>query len=132
MKSARKAKNKLHKACKRAPEIHERTLHRQEQNRMHMASMRESEAVINSSQHRSTITCTSAPRVWHFSAFHYFCNVLITLQTEKNYQSVIKTLQICRLYHCPRSSLYIKTDKLQYSTFCLSNSICYTTDLVIC
>ena len=39
VKSARKAKDKLHKACKRASEIRERTLHRQEQNRMRMASM---------------------------------------------------------------------------------------------
>ena len=23
--------------------------------------------------HASTITCTAAPRVWHFSAFHYVC-----------------------------------------------------------
>ena len=36
------AKDKLHKACERASEICERTLHRQEQNRMRMASMRES------------------------------------------------------------------------------------------
>ena len=42
VKSARKAKDKLHKACERASETHERTLHGQEQNRMHMASMRES------------------------------------------------------------------------------------------
>ena len=42
VKSARKAKDKLHKACERASEIHERILHRQEQNRMCMASMRES------------------------------------------------------------------------------------------
>ena len=40
--SARKAKDKLHKACERASGIRERTLHRQEQNRMRMASMRES------------------------------------------------------------------------------------------
>ena len=41
VKSARKAvKYKLHKACERASEIRERTLHRQEQNRMRMASMR--------------------------------------------------------------------------------------------
>ena len=39
VKSARKAKDKLHKACQRASEIRERTLHRQEQNRMRMASM---------------------------------------------------------------------------------------------
>ena len=42
MKSTRKAEDKLHKACERASEIRERTLHRQEQNRMHMANMRES------------------------------------------------------------------------------------------
>ena len=42
VKSARKAKDKLHKACERASEICEPTLHRQKQNRMCMASMRES------------------------------------------------------------------------------------------
>ena len=44
MKSARKAKDKFHKACKRASETRERTLHGQEQNRMQrgIASMRES------------------------------------------------------------------------------------------
>ena len=61
MKSARKAKDKLHKVCNRMhktsmreSETFEQTVHRQEQNRMRMASMRES----------------AAPRVWHFSAFH--------------------------------------------------------------
>ena len=38
VKSARKAKDKLHKACERASETRERTLHGQEQNRMRMAS----------------------------------------------------------------------------------------------
>ena len=42
VKSASKAKDKLHKACERASETCERTLHGQEQNRMGMASMRES------------------------------------------------------------------------------------------
>ena len=42
VKSAREAKDKLHKACERASEIREQTLHRPEQNRMRMASMRES------------------------------------------------------------------------------------------
>ena len=41
-KSARKAKDMLYKACERASEICEQTLHRQEQNTMRMASMRES------------------------------------------------------------------------------------------
>ena len=43
VRSARKAKDKLHKACERAPEIRERTLHRQKQNRMCMASISESQ-----------------------------------------------------------------------------------------
>ena len=40
VKSARKAKDKFHKACERASETRERTLHGQEQNRMRMASLR--------------------------------------------------------------------------------------------
>ena len=35
VKSARKAKDKLHKACERASETRERTLHRHEQNNAH-------------------------------------------------------------------------------------------------
>ena len=42
VKSSRKAEDKLHKAYERASETRERTLHGQEQNRMRMASMRES------------------------------------------------------------------------------------------
>ena len=43
VKSARKAKDKLHKACERASETHERTLHGQEQNRMRMRELRDSD-----------------------------------------------------------------------------------------
>ena len=53
VKSGRKAKDKLHRACERAQEIRERTLHRQEQNRMHMASMRESRDSLVSTQLQS-------------------------------------------------------------------------------
>ena len=42
VKSARKAKDKLHKACQRASETREQTLHRQKRNRMRIASMRKS------------------------------------------------------------------------------------------
>ena len=74
VKSARKAKDKLHKACERASETHERTLHGQEQNRMHMASIRESRErqCSVSNQHISTITCTAAPRVWYFQYLSLF------------------------------------------------------------
>ena len=65
VKSARKAKDKLHKACKRASEIRERTYDRQAHGKRERHK-----TVIDSSQHTSTITCTAAPRVWHFSAFH--------------------------------------------------------------
>ena len=34
VKSVRKAKEKLHKACERASETHERALHGQEQNKL--------------------------------------------------------------------------------------------------
>ena len=42
VKSARKAKDKLHKAFERASETRELTLHRHEQNRARMPNMRES------------------------------------------------------------------------------------------
>ena len=35
VKSAKKAKDKLHKACERASETREQTLHRKEQNNAH-------------------------------------------------------------------------------------------------
>ena len=63
-----------HKARERASETRERTLHGEEQNRMRMASLRESRDSAPgsiSSQHTCTITCTAAPRVCHFSAFHF-------------------------------------------------------------
>ena len=52
VKSARKAKDKLHKACERASETRERTLHGQEQNNAHERVTRQS------SQHTSTLSCT--------------------------------------------------------------------------
>ena len=67
VKSARKTKDMLHKACGRVSEICERTLHRQEQNNAHGKHER---VTRHSTQHTSTITCTDAPRVWYFSAFH--------------------------------------------------------------
>ena len=73
----RKLANKLHKACERASEIRERTLHTPVgRNKTECAwqAYESHQAVIDSSQHISTITCTAAPRVWHFSAFHYACN----------------------------------------------------------
>jgi len=42
VKSAKKAKDKLHKVCERALETREQTLYGQEQNSVHMASLRES------------------------------------------------------------------------------------------
>ena len=77
VKSARKAKDKLHKACERASETRERTLYRQEQNRMRKASMRGSETfeqtVHRQEQNRMRMASmreSAVPRVWHFSAFH--------------------------------------------------------------
>ena len=44
MKSVIKAKDKLQKTCKRAAESREQTLHRQQQNKEHMASVRAAES----------------------------------------------------------------------------------------
>ena len=46
VKSARKAKDMLHKACERASETRERTLHGQEQNRMRMHGKHESHETV--------------------------------------------------------------------------------------
>ena len=44
-------------------------------NTMCMASLSESlDSDRFSCQHTCTISCTAAPRVWHFSAFHWICN----------------------------------------------------------
>ena len=60
VKSARKAKDKLHKACERVSEIREQTLHRREQN---SANGKHERVTRQSDQHTSTVTCTDAPRV---------------------------------------------------------------------
>ena len=46
VKSARNAKDKWHKACERASETCEQTLYGLKQNRMHMASMRDSDRFL--------------------------------------------------------------------------------------
>ena len=55
VKSARKAKDKLHKACERASETRERTLHGQEQNNAHGKHERVMRQWSISSQHTCTI-----------------------------------------------------------------------------
>ena len=52
VKSARKAKDKLHKACERASETRERLLHRLEQHRMRM---RESETFEQTVQRKERL-----------------------------------------------------------------------------
>ena len=74
VKSARKAKDKLHKACERALETRERTLQGQERNNAHGKHERVMRQCSVCNQNTSTITCTVAPRVWHFSAFHLVIN----------------------------------------------------------
>ena len=70
VKSARKAKYKLHNVKERQKLVSELCMGRNET--MRMASLRESrDSNRFSSQHTCTITCTAAPRVWHFRAFHY-------------------------------------------------------------
>ena len=64
VKSARKAKDKLHKACERASEIRERTLHKAGTKRNAHGKHESRDSLTG------TITCPDALRVWHFSAFH--------------------------------------------------------------
>ena len=52
VKSARKAKDKLHKACERASETCERTLHEQEQNNAHCKHERVTRQCLVSNQHK--------------------------------------------------------------------------------
>ena len=47
VKLVRKVKDKLHKACERASETCEQTLHGQEQNRMRIASIESHETVFS-------------------------------------------------------------------------------------
>ena len=62
VKPPRKAKDKLHKACERAQKL--MSEHWIGWNKtMRMASMR---FLVNT----QIQSCTAAPRVWHFSAFH--------------------------------------------------------------
>ena len=70
VKSARKAKDKLHKACERASEQNNAHVKEVGTKQCAWQALESHETVIDSSQHTSTITCTAAPRVWHFSAFH--------------------------------------------------------------
>ena len=76
VKSAKKAKDKLHKACERASEILVRSLHRQKQNRMCMASMRESRDSPVSTHVQSHALMR---RGLHFSAFHCIINHFLIL-----------------------------------------------------
>ena len=72
VKSARKAKDKLHKPFKEHQKLVSE-LYTGRNKTMHMASMRESRDSDRflCSQRTSTITCTVVPRVWHFSAFQF-------------------------------------------------------------
>ena len=69
VESARKAKDKLHKAYERASETREQTLHGQEQIAHAKHESRDSVRFLINTQVQSH-ALAAAPRVWHFSAFH--------------------------------------------------------------
>ena len=93
VKSPRKAKDKLHKACERALETCERTLHGQEQNRMRMASMRESRDsvwfLINTEVQSHALLRrgfgTSVPFIYCES---HPCNHLLVCASEHAYHTI--------------------------------------------
>ena len=74
VKSARKAKDKLHKACERASETHERTLHGQEQNRIMRESRDSDRFLVNTQVQSHALLCrgfgTSVPFIC-YEAYHY-------------------------------------------------------------
>ena len=78
------AKNKLQKAIKRSSETSEQTVHRQQQNRKHMASMRGSE----------TIACNTVPRV---------CTSVLSIQNTVaetlEYDETEVTAKFCRAFN---------------------------------
>ena len=49
-----------------------------------MASMESHETVIDFLVNTRTITCTAAPRVWHFSAFHCYCEAEVRSSSERS------------------------------------------------
>ena len=55
--------------------------------------------MIDSSQHTSTITCTAEPRVWHFSAFHFYSKreVLFSTCRHQLVDSVSPTTGSCKV-----------------------------------
>ena len=121
VKSARKAKDKLHKACERALETREWTLHGQEQNNAHGKHERVTRQWSIYSQHTSTITCTAAPRVWHFHYFsvtRLFANIS-TVQSpalcNHRHCAIIRTVQSSALCNHPRCAI---TCTVQSSTLC--------------
>ena len=67
VKSARKAKDKLHKAFERVSGIDHCLV---TLSCLPCAYLRKVHSRIPG-QHTSIIACTAVPRVWHFSAFHY-------------------------------------------------------------
>ena len=69
---------------------------------MRMPSMRESrDSVRFSNQHTSTITCVAAPRVWHFSAFHWasYGKFLNMITPSKANWTIIVAKQHCSFDH---------------------------------
>ena len=68
--------------------------------------------VINSSQHTSTVTSTAAPRVWHFSSFHYLCDSVKQIKESK--KSAIGMNEYLKLRP---EALSLITSKFQLFTF---------------
>ena len=100
VKSARKAKDKLHKACEceRASETRDRTLYRQEQNRMRMASMRESETF------ERTVQRKERDRMHHILSKNTMPTCAVLRQLKPHY--LIITSYLSLKIPCPLVQLY--------------------------
>ena len=88
VKSAMKDKDKLHKACECQKIVSNLCMGRNKT--MRMASMRESRDSDQFLVNTSTITCTAAPRVWHFIAFHFVWQLFHSLTTSMYYTNIFQ------------------------------------------
>ena len=136
MKSAKKAKGKLHKACERTSETREQTLHRQEHNGMRMASPRESRdsdrflsqiTLCFSFGSKDMITVLTCLPSYRYSSFtpraydgwrHTYCQSIIELVSPKNKMASSYVVQIHTHTHFPRSKKW----PTYHVTVCRTNS----------
>ena len=105
-----------------ASETHERTLHGQEQN-AHAKHERVTRQCSVSNQHTSTITCTAAPRVWDFSAFHCTSAALFVISMQGHFITSSFRISLVNPLFCAPDCCYGEL----YSGVCLTAALVNST-----